>query len=175
MVASGAFTAIDRRVEVIRGEITQNSPAGPIHDDVIEYLRKWSYRSVDESEIDVRGKTGLNLPDLDSRPEPDVFWVKAGRYFQSHPTAADTLLAIEVGDSSLRFDRTTKANLYAESGIAEYWVVDVAGRCIYLMREVAADGHYGWQRTATIDDQISPIAQPDAILDIADLFDVKRS
>ncbi len=49
--------------------------------------------------------------------QPNVFWVKPKRYLQSHPTGQDALLAIEVADSSLRSDRTTKADLYAEAGI----------------------------------------------------------
>ena len=170
MVACGAFEAINRKVELIRGEIREMSPAGPVHDDLIDYLYDWSVRSTERSSIHIRGQSGMDLPQLDSRPEPDVFWVKAKRYLDCHPTGQDTLLAIEVADSSLKSDRTTKADLYAEAGIQEYWVVDVQGKCIYVMREVASDGHYGWQRTFTFGDKLSSLAQPKAILDIIDLF-----
>ena len=172
MVACGAFEAINRKVELIRGEIVEMNPAGPVHDDLVGYLHAWSVRSTDRSTINIRGQSGMDLPNLDSCPEPDVFWVKARRYLDAHPTGADTLLAIEVADSSLKSDRTTKADLYAEVGIQEYWVVDVQGKCIYLMREVAADGHYGWQRTAKIGEIVSPLARPSAVLDMADLFGV---
>ena len=172
MVGCGAFDAIERKVELIRGEICTMSPAGPVHDDLIEYLREWSFRSTDQDNIKIRGQTGMDLPQLDSRPEPDVFWVKGKRYLEQHPRGEDTLLAIEVSDSSLRSDRTTKAELYAEASIQEYWVVDVQGRCVYIMREVASDGHYGWQRTANIGDTVSPLAKPDATLSVADLFGV---
>ena len=37
---------------------------------------------------------------------------------------ADVLLAIEVAHSSLRFDTTTKARLYAALGVRDYWVID---------------------------------------------------
>ena len=120
--------------------------------------------------IQIRGQSGMAIPQLDSLPEPDVFWVKARRYLDAHPTGADTLLAIEVADSSLKSDRTTKAELYAEAGIQEYWVVDVQGKCIHMMREVGRDGQYGWQRTAKVDEVVSPLAQPNAVLNIADLF-----
>lgn len=112
----------------------------------------------------------MDLPHLDSRPEPDVFWVKSKRYLNGHPSGEDTLLAIEVADSSLKSDRTTKADLYAEAGIQEYWVVDVQGQCIYVMREVAADKRYGWQRTIAVGGKLTPLAEPSAILDVADLF-----
>lgn len=170
MVACGAFDTIQRRVELIRGEIRQMNPAGPVHDDLIDYLNDWSVRSTDRSAIHIRGQTGMDVPHLDSRPEPDVFWVKAKRYLDGHPTAQDTLLAIEVADSSLEADRTAKAQLYAEAGIQEYWVVDVQGECIIMMRQVGAGGHYEWLRTATLSETISPLAQPNAVLNIADLF-----
>ena len=109
---------------------------------------------------------------LDSCPEPDISWVKARRYLDSHPTGADTLLLIEVADSSVKSDRTDKADLYAEAGIQEYWVVDVQGKCIYMMREIVAGGHYGWQQTAKVGDLASPLAQPTAELNVADLFGV---
>ena len=170
MVACGAFDAINRKIELIRGEIVEMNPAGPVHDDVIDYLYDWSVRSTDRKMIHVRSQSGMSLPNLDSRPEPDVFWVKAKRYWESHPTAQDTLLAIEVADSSLHSDRTVKVGLYAEAGIQEYWIVDVQGNCVYMMREIATDGRYGFQRTLAVGDLISPIAQPTAILNIADLF-----
>ena len=39
---------------------------------------------------------------------------------------ADLLLVIEVADSSLEFDRGTKALLYASHGARELWVIDAA-------------------------------------------------
>ncbi|MEZ6135777.1 MAG: Uma2 family endonuclease [Pirellulaceae bacterium] len=169
MVNCGAFDAVDSRVELIRGELCGMNPAGPLHDDLIGYLHDWSVRSTLRATIHIHGQTGMSIPQADSRPEPDVFWVKAKRYLTAHPTGGDTLLAIEVSESSLRSDRTTKADLYAEAGVQEYWVVDVGGKCIYVMRE-ATDGHYVWQRTARIGEELSPLAEPTAVLNIADLF-----
>lgn len=172
MVACGAFVAIKRRVELIRGELIEMNPSGPFHSDLVDYLTNWSFQSTERAKVHVRVQSSIDLLELDSCPEPDVFWVKARRYFDAHPTGADTLLAIEVADSSLKSERTTKAELYAEAGIQEYWIVDVQGKCIYVMREVAADYHYGWQRTAKVGEVVSPLAQPSAVLDIADLFGV---
>ena len=88
MVERGAFATINRKVELIRGAIVKINPAGPVHDDLIEYLYDWSVRITERSKIHIRGQTGMSLPELHSRPEPDVFWVKAKRYFKSHPTAS---------------------------------------------------------------------------------------
>jgi len=35
MVHVGAFDRIERKVELIRGELIEMNPAGPIHDDLI--------------------------------------------------------------------------------------------------------------------------------------------
>jgi len=173
MVACSAFDGLNRKVELIRGQILTMDPAGPIHDDCIGYLTDWSVRSSDPTKVRIQVQTGMNLDELDSRPEPDLFWVKQGRYLSRHPTGTDTLLVIEVADSSLKNDRTAKSDLYAEAGVLEYWVVDVDGKCIYVMREVAADKHYGWQRTVHAGDTLTPLAEPNAVLDVADLFGVQ--
>jgi len=39
---------------------------------------------------------------------------------------SDLLLVVEVADSSLTFDRGTKALIYAKYGARELWVIDVA-------------------------------------------------
>ena len=49
MVARGAFDELNRKIELIRGEIVTMNPAGPVHDDLIEYLREWSAASSDRS------------------------------------------------------------------------------------------------------------------------------
>lgn len=47
MVASGAFTAIDRRVELIRVEATEMTPAGSMHDEIVAYLLDQSFQMFD--------------------------------------------------------------------------------------------------------------------------------
>jgi len=38
MIEQGAFDRLHRRIELIRGELRETSPAGPIHDDLITFL-----------------------------------------------------------------------------------------------------------------------------------------
>ncbi len=65
-----------------------------------------------------------------SEPQPDLALVKRRRYRQTHPTAADVLLVIEVADTSLAYDRTVKLPLYAEAGVAEAWLIDLVNDTI---------------------------------------------
>ena len=70
----------------------------------------------------------------DSIPCPDASIVEGTihDYCQFFPTGAQTLLAVEVADSSLRFDLGVKLALYAAAKIPEYWVVDLAARRLYV-------------------------------------------
>ena len=55
--------------------------------------------------------------------------------------AEDMLLLIEVADSSLAYDRSTKLRLSAAAGIPEYWVVDCAAESIEVYRTPGAEGY----------------------------------
>ena len=46
-------------------------------------------------------------------------------YAGKRPTAADVILLVEVAKSTFRYDRGTKLTLYAEAGVAEYWLVNL--------------------------------------------------
>ncbi|MCC3468825.1 MAG: Uma2 family endonuclease, partial [Microcoleus sp. PH2017_06_SFM_O_A] len=74
----------------------------------------------------VRVQEPIILSD-DTEPEPDVVIARSrsDNYVSSHPLAADILLVIEVSDSTLKYDRITKLSLYAESGIADYWIFNL--------------------------------------------------
>src|SRR5205814_5486319 len=56
----------------------------------------------------------------DTEPEPDH--------------SDDALMLIEVAESSLAYDRSTKLRLYAAAGIPEYWVVDCIAESIEVHR-----------------------------------------
>lgn len=72
-----------------------------------------------------------------SEPEPDIALLKrhVDRYVNSHPTADDVLLIIEVSDTTLRFDREVKARLYALHRIPEYWVIDLTNDRLHVHRD----------------------------------------
>jgi len=169
MVELGAFDRLNRKIELIRGEICEMNPAGPIHDDLIAFLINWSVRATNPSVIRVTAQTGLELLELDSRPEPDLLWVRADRYRDRHPAAADVKLAIEVADSSLQNDLNQKSALYAEAGIVEYWIVDVQGKCIHVFRQPSS-GVYADCSLVKPGQQVTPLAPCNAPLDLQELF-----
>ncbi|GAB4460125.1 MAG: Uma2 family endonuclease [Armatimonadaceae bacterium] len=82
--------------------------------------------------------------DDENLPEPDFTVLKS-----LHPTltdeghvgAEDVQTVIEVSDTTLNTDLTTRAILYARAGIPEYWVVDVSGRRLLIHDTPATDGY----------------------------------
>ncbi len=85
----------------------------------------------------------------DSEPEPDVALAKPRDdfYASGKPEPADLLLVVEVADTSLDADREVKRPLYAENGIVEYWIVNLAEACIEVHRQPRPDGTYQEVRT----------------------------
>lgn len=167
MIAKGAFVGIDRRIELIQGELREMNPAGPLHFDYINFLTRWSsdVTLADQCLIQVQGCIDLH----DSRPEPDITWLKPGRYTNCYPGAEDVLLLIEVAESSLSYDQGEKLKLYARAQIAEYWVIDVANRLVHQYRQ--SDGEtFQSHRQFSPTEKISPQCQPEAELSLTELF-----
>jgi Uma2 family endonuclease len=52
-----------------------------------------------------------------------------------HPRGDEVLLVIEVSDTSVAFDLSRKAVLYARAGVREYWVLDLARRMLVVHRQ----------------------------------------
>jgi len=132
-------------------------------------LTDWSVRGTDRKRIRVTVQSGLDLANLNSRPEPDLLWVQAARYRDQHPTAADLKLAIEVSDSSLQADLIDQSALYAEAGIVEYSIVDAKGQCLHVFRNPQA-GEYTQQSVAKIGEFLWPLEPCNHSLDLHDLF-----
>jgi len=162
MIATGLFEPRERhRLELIRGELRNMSPIGSEHEAVVDFLAEWSIRNLPQGKVWVRVQNSIALPTLDSAPEPDVVWVARHDYSHGRPTAEDVLLIVEVAESSLRFDLGEKAEMYAEAGIEDYWVVDLRNRSIIVHRKPVG-GRYADVQTHAGDEAISPLCLPEA-------------
>jgi Uma2 family endonuclease len=106
-----------------------------------------------------------------SEPEPDVaiLFPDPLDYEDHHPTPSEIYLLVEVSDSTLKFDRETKAPAYARSGIAEYWVLDVIGHKLHVYRLPSAEG-YQSETILSEELTIAPIAVPDSTIAIKDML-----
>ena len=157
-----------RRVELIEGKVFEMSPQDSLHasavmlaDDVMRTIFKHGYP--------VRVQMPLSLGD-DSDPEPDIAIVAGSprHYLNAHPSTA--LLIIEVASSSLSYDRSLKASLYASKGIEDYWILNLIDRQLEVRRNPRPDASqpYGFgYADVTIfaeADSLSPLAAPQATI-----------
>lgn len=144
------------------------NPIGIEHAMVVNYLNDWSIRSLPAERVWVSIQNPIRAPRLESAPEPDIAWIKRKDY-TGHPLPDDVLLLIEVADSTLNYDRGEKADLYAEAGIADYWVVDCAGKQIAVMRN-PIDGTYRDTKSYRDSDDVRPLHFPEISLQPSQLF-----
>lgn len=170
MIEKGVFGFSNkRRFELIHGELRKMSPIGEEHEEIVDYLNQWSVTANDLSKVRVRIQHSVGIPELESVPYPDVSWVRQQSYRKRRPTPKHVLLIIEVAKSSLRYDRGIKADLYAQVGIKDYWIVDIRQRCLHVLRKPAASG-YREITTYLPGEQIRPLALPKASLAVKMLF-----
>jgi Uma2 family endonuclease len=172
MIEQGYFDpTVRNRVELIEGSIVAMSPIGYAHGDALGRITRWSYLSAPIEQFLVRVQDSLGIPEVDSVPEPDMAWV-GYRIYKARPQAADVLLLVEVADSSLAYDRGDKARIYASAWIADYWIVNVPGRCVEVHRE-PRDGAYRSIRTFSPGESIPPLAFPEVALPVELLFPIE--
>jgi Uma2 family endonuclease len=171
MVEVGAFSGpSEKRLELIRGELRQMSPIGFLHSHVVTLLTDWSYDVVPRGEIMIRVQNPIRIPTSDSEPQPDLVWAARRTTPEHHPQPDDVLLLIEVADASLADDRKEKLSLYAEAGIAEYWIVNLIDEQIEVYRKPSGrryEEHSIWRG----DVEVQPLALPAAALRPSRLFE----
>lgn len=117
----GWFTG--QRVELLDGDIMVLSPQGPSHATSTDRVRRVLEHALGEG-VWVRMQFPVDFGSH-SEPEPDVSVVTGSLedYTSAHPTTA--VLVVAVSDSTRSYDRNRKASLYARTGIADYWIVNV--------------------------------------------------
>jgi Uma2 family endonuclease len=163
LVTLGAFE--DDHVELINGNLVTMAPNDPEHASPIEILT-----SLLVPAVGARGRVRIQLPIIaadESEPEPDVAIVPNGDYTRQHPDRA--FLLIEVAASSLKKDREVKGPLYAASGFAEYWIVNVQQRCVEVFRRPEG-GTYAETFTLGAGATVAPLEFPDVAVLVDAIF-----
>ena len=92
----------------------------------------------------LRTQLPVTIPEYDE-PEPDGAVVRGDRqrYARSHPSPGDVLALMEISESSLNFDRTTKQRVYATANMPIYWIVNLVNRQVEVYESPRpAEGRY---------------------------------
>ncbi len=150
-------------------------PTGPEHSYTVESTSSSLRKLLSKRGHYVREEKALKIGD--NQPVPDVAVVqgKSSDYRKQLPTTA--LLVIEVSDTTLQFDRTHKASLYASANIPEYWIVNLNEGVLEVYREPAPlentpfGAGYKQVRRYTQEETISPLFDPEVSIPVKSLFE----
>jgi Uma2 family endonuclease len=159
---------IDRKVELLSGDIIEMSPEGMPHavycGDAVDYLKQLL-----GNRAKVREAHPITLPN-DSEPEPDIAVVipSPSRYLDHHPYPEDIFWLVEYADSTLAKDLNIKQIIYAQAGILEYWIVNLQVSELIVFRGASSDGYQTETRLTT--GNISPLSFPNIEIEVRRLF-----
>lgn len=167
-ISAGVFDE-PSRIEVIHGELLEKEKVNPPHANVTEDVVRL-FRQEFEPAFWVREEKPIRIA-FDGEPIPDITVIAGQRadYRQTHPAPENVMLLIEVADSTETYDTEDKALLYAQAGIADYWVSLVRRRELWVFRNPTPDGYADPIRLRD-GDTISPLFAPDIVLTVSDLI-----
>ena len=159
---------IGQPTELLRGVIIERMTKSPLHTYLVQLLVKWLEAAI-TTDHHVRKEDPLTL--RDSEPEPDVAVVRGTpqHYRVQHPRTADLVIEVAAGTAALDRD---KADIYAEAGVLEYWIVIPNERLVEIHRQPSPAGYGIVERLS--DPQASPcprVLAPQAGVRLASLFD----
>ncbi len=158
-----------QRVQLLEGEIINMPPQGHLHCKALLLVSQWLREAFGAGYV-IRTQMPLSVS-RDSDPEPDIAVVRGSiKDFDEHPKTA--VLVVEIADTSLRLDRR-KAGIYAAAGVEDYWIVNLAERCLEIHRPAATasvPAGYGAPTVANESQSISPLAFAKASVKVADLL-----
>lgn len=150
------------KFELIDGEIIDMPAEGSAHLELKTALTRHLIKLLPD-EIGLVPDGTLRLADR-VWPEPDLYLYPASM-FAADVRGPDTLLVVEIADTTQRYDLGTKAALYRQYGVREYWVLDVVKREAHV--HVLANG---WpMKPVSFDQPLKPTLLGDLAVRITDL------
>lgn len=171
MAEAGIFSP-DDHVQLIDGDILTMTPQNSPHASAIGKTQRALERLFGTS-VWVRIQMPL-IVDPDSEPEPDLVVVPGtpDDYRDDHPRSA--LLVVEVSDTTIALDRNRKSSIYARASIQEYWIVNLAERCLEVYRDpISSPGQASSYRSSKKfrpSDSLTPLAVPEAAVTVTELL-----
>jgi Uma2 family endonuclease len=171
--ALGVFDQM--HLELIEGELinktmSKNRP----HVGVAALLTAWLIQVFGARRVNAEAPINVAPQDNPTNePVPDLIVVKPeyseSRFWSAQPEPGDLDLVVEIADTSLAFDLSVKAALYARAGIVEYWVLDLTGRRLIVHRDPEG-AKYRSVISYNQDEGLAPLASPDSTFPIRTAF-----
>jgi Uma2 family endonuclease len=160
------------KYELIEGEIILKGSQGRLHIAVVTRLIAVLGAFFGGDAVQTHAQIGIGEIDEFNDPEPDVAVVRGSLrdHLEREPNpATEILLAVEAANTSLLGDTPTKARIYARQRIQEYWVVSIPHRQLIVLRKPEGEV-YTDMSTYNAGEPVSPLAAPDARVQVADLL-----
>jgi Uma2 family endonuclease len=156
----------DKRVELVNGSVIEMTAMNDNHWLALIKCGK-TLRAAFGLSFEIVSQAPLAIDEY-SEPEPDFFVLSAPP--QSKADALPlTVLVVEISDSTLQYDRTSKAALYASAGIAEYWIVNLNTRELEVRRAPLSQ-KYSQVQTFGEKATVTALAAPRKKTKVADLL-----
>ena len=158
-----------KRMELVHGDLWEKEKVNPPHASLTHRIAGL-LRKLFEDEYVIREKKPIRLA-TDGEPMPDVCIARGDEeaFEERHPNQSDVCLIIEVADASEDRDTGEKADLYAEAGITDYWVVVVNKREIQIFRNANA-GAFPKPTIRKAGDTVAPLFAPNVSLAVSDFL-----
>jgi len=161
--ASGLFEK--ERLELVEGELISKMGKNRPHVNAFRLMLFWLAETFGKQFVDAEAPIDVSPVDNPlSEPEPDLIVLnrECATFVSANPQPQDIHLVVEIADSTLTFDLTVKAALYARAGIVEYWVLDVTGRRLFCHRSPVS-GRYGSVVVYNENESVAPLGAPEAL------------
>lgn len=137
LVESGALH--DRRVELIGGMLIEMAPSKDSHGIAFGTSARFVGNALADGNWRILADAALYLAD-DMMLAPDITVLPKGILSQE-ARGGDVALIVEIADTTLAYDLGSKARLYAENGVADYWVIDLPNKLLHIHRQPQKDGY----------------------------------
>ena len=159
----------EARLELIEGEIIEMSPVGDRHIGCVNRATAlFSARLAGRVVVSVQNPVRLSRY---TEPQPDILLARPREdyYGGKRISPEDTLLVIEISDTTLRYDRNRKMPLYAKSGVSEVWIENLQEDLVLVYRKPGPET-YSTSLTFHRGELISLAAFPEVLFKIEELL-----
>jgi hypothetical protein len=147
---------------LVRKDRGPDMTTNPLHSLVVSKLTLLLAAALANSRCHVRGQNPITIEPR-HEPGPDLALAR-GRpddFADRHPGPEDVSCVVEVGDTSLKRDRTLKQRIYVSAGIRQYVLVDLAGRRVEIYEEPERESGCYRLRTVVVAGGSVPLLLPD--------------
>ena len=159
------------RLELVEGELIDRMGKNRPHIKVQQRIMKALFAIFGLDRVSQESSVEVALSDrVVNEPIPDLVVTEQDiEFFDKAPLPGDVDLVVEVSDTTVRYDLTTKAKLYARAGIIEYWVADLNNRTLIIHRQ-PEQGRYTSVSAYSAEESVSPLAAPEHSILVGSLF-----